>query len=301
MKIFYALATVLMIFLSLRAPSASAAAGDGAYRAEIEKWRQLHIAHLKAEDGYLSIAGLFWLKEGVNRFGSAAANDIVLPADSVPGQAGEFTLQNGKVTVHLNHGVTAFLDGKPVVETTMLPDTDDKGPSLLAFGDITLLVHASGARQAIRMRDKNSRFLRDFAGLQWFPIDESYRVAAQFVPYDSPREVEMPTILGDVDKLTSPGEVVFTLRGHELRMQALAEDQKLWFVFRDQTSGKETYGAARFLYADLPKDGKTVLDFNESYNPPCAFNPYTTCPLPPAENRLPIRVEAGELRYVHGD
>jgi hypothetical protein len=126
-------------------------------------------------------------------------------------------------------------------------------------------------------------------------------VTAQYLPYASPKEVQIANILGDVDKMSSPGEVVFTLQDKQLRMEAVQDDpNSLWFVFRDMTSGKETYGAARFLYSELPANGKVVLDFNKAYNPPCAFNPYTTCPLPPPENRLPVRVEAGEKKYSHG-
>lgn len=293
--LFASLVACLLAFGSAVLP---ARATDAAYRAEVEKWRQQRETRLKADDGYLSIVGLFWLKEGENHFGSSPLNDFVLPDG--PPQDGDFVFENGNITVHIADGVKAQLDGKPVREAAMLSDSDDKGPSILKLDSLTLYVHASGARLAIRVKDKNSPFLKEFAGLQWFPVDESYRVTAKFVPYDKPKEVDIANILGDVDKMSSPGEVVFTLRGQEMRMQAVTDDKKLWFIFRDLTSGKETYGAARFLYSDPPKDGKVILDFNEAYNPPCAFNPFTTCPLPSPENRLPVRIEAGEMKYVHG-
>lgn len=288
----------LIFLLAFTAPAFAAAPTDAAYRAEIEKWRQAREARLKSDDGYLSIVGLFWLKDGENHFGASPLNDFVLPEG--PAQAGDFVFENEKITVHINDGVKAELDGKPVHEAVMLPDSDDKGPSVLKLDSMTLFVHASGSRLAIRVKDKNSPLLKNFAGLQWFPVDESFRVTGRFLPYDKPKEVSIANILGDVDKMSSPGEVVFTLGGKEMRMQAIADDKKLWFIFRDLTSGKETYGAARFLYSDPPKDGKVILDFNEAYNPPCAFNPFTTCPLPPPENRLPVRVEAGEMKYAHG-
>jgi hypothetical protein len=290
---------------------------NAAYRAEIEKWRQQREARLKSDDGWLTVAGLFWLKEGDNRFGSSPLNDIVLPEATVTAETGNFILRDGKVTLHVNSPGTGtkatakgraggsakiLLDGKPIQgDAVMLPDSDDKGPSVLTIGDLTLLVHASGARLGIRLKDKNSRLRREFVGLSWFPVDESYRVTAQYLSYASPKEVQIPNILGDVDKMASPGEVTFTLQGKQLRMEAVQDDpNSLWFIFRDMTSGKETYGAARFLYSDLPVNGKVVLDFNKAYNPPCAFNPYTTCPLPPPENRLPVGIEAGEKKYSHG-
>jgi hypothetical protein len=290
---------------------------NAAYRAEIEKWRQQREARLKSDDGWLTVAGLFWLKEGDNRFGSSPLNDIVLPEATVVAETGNFILRDEKVTLHVNSPGTGtkatargaksaltkvLLDGKPVLgDEVMLPDSDDKGPSVLTIGDLTLLVHASGARLGIRLKDKDSRLRREFAGLSWFPVDESYRVTAQYLPYASPKEVQIPNILGDVDKMASPGEVTFTLQGKQLRMEAVQDDpNSLWFIFRDMTSGKETYGAARFLYSDLPVNGKVVLDFNKAYNPPCAFNPYTTCPLPPPENRLTVGIEAGEKKYSHG-
>jgi uncharacterized protein (DUF1684 family) len=291
---------------------------NAVYRAEIEKWRQQREARLKSDDGWLTVAGLFWLKEGDNPFGSSPLNDIVLPEPSEAAEAaGNFILRGGKITLHVNSPakgtkatgrggknvpVKVLLNGKPLHgDATMLPDSDDKGPSVLTIGDLTLLVHASGARLGIRLKDKNSRLRREFAGLKWFPVDETYRVTAQYLSYAAPKEVQIPNILGDVDKMSSPGEVVLTLGGKHLRMEAVQDDpNSLWFIFRDLTSGKETYGAARFLYSDLPVNGKVVLDFNKAYNPPCAFNPFTTCPLPPPENRLPVRIEAGEMKYSHG-
>ena len=231
-------------------------------------------------------------------------NEIVLSEPGVPAETGTFLLSKGKVTLRLNPAARAaiLLDGKPVHgDVAMLPDSDDNGPNVLTIGGLQLLVHASGERLGIRLKDNNSPLRKNFAGLHWFPVNEAYRVTAEYIPYAKAKEVEVPNILGDVDKMTSPGEVAFTLQGKKLRMEAVQDDpNSLWFIFRDMTSGKETYGAARFLYSDLPLNGKVVLDFNKAYNPPCAFNPYTTCPLPPPENRLSVRVEAGEMKYSHG-
>jgi uncharacterized protein len=271
-------------------------ADDASYRVAVEKWRQQREASLKSDHGWLTVSGLFWLHEGENRFGSSPVNDIVLPEGETPAEAGIFEFRGGKTTLHADAGVAITLDGKPVTTAEIRPDSDDQ----LVLGNLTLLVHQSGDRYAIRLRDKNSKLRKEFTGLHWFPIDESYRVTAHYIPYDKPKQVEVQNILGDTGKTTVAGYVVFTLRGQEYRLEPEdADSDGMFFVFRDLTSGKETYPAARFLVTAPPKDGTVVLDFNEAYNPPCAYNPYTTCPLPSPENRLKTRIEAGEMAYKH--
>jgi uncharacterized protein (DUF1684 family) len=270
---------------------------EAAYRASIEKWRQEREAALRADDGFLTVAGLYFLQEGTNRFGTDPANDIVLP--SGPPQAGVFEHRGGATTVKLAEGTVATIDGKAIREMALKPDSAEGGPDRVIIGDLSLFVHASGKRQAIRLRDKNSVIRREFKGCRWFPIDAAYRVEGRLMHYNAMKRVQVPNILGDVEEYTSPGLVVFTLQGREIKMEpVLSSRGRYWFVFRDQTSGKETYGAARFLYADAPgADGKVVIDFNRAYNPPCAFNPHTTCPLPSPQNRLPVPIKAGELDY----
>lgn len=253
-------------------------------------------ASLRAEDGWLSVAGLFWLHEGENRFGSDPLDDIVLHEAGVPAEVGSFDMHGDKIVVRINPGVRIQLKGKAVESAAILPDSDDR----LVLGDISLLVHRSGERYAVRLKDKHSKLRRDFAGLRWFPIDESYRVRAKFVAYESPQAVDILNQAGDTQTIPAPGYVIFTLTGKEYRLEALTQSgggDGLFFIFRDLTSGKETYEASRFLDTPAPKDGSVVLDFNEAYNPPCAYNPYTTCPLPTAENRLRVRIAAGEMMY----
>jgi hypothetical protein len=169
----------------------------------------------------------------------------------------------------------------------------------LAIGDITFWVHYSGDRRFIRMRDPQSDQAKSFKGFRWFPIDERYRVTGKFIKDRAPREIPIPTLMGDIESGITEGLVEFTLKGTKIRMRPVTtRPGRLWFIFRDATAGKETYEAARFLYADLEDDGTTVLDFNEAYNPPCAFNEFTTCPLPLPENRLTVRIPAGELAYA---
>ena len=288
---------ILTLCVALIAPLVSAQTSDS-YRASIEKWRQDYEGSLKADGGWLSVCGLFWLHEGENRFGSDPLGDIVLPGGAVPSDSGTFELANARVTVRLKPGVAAMLDGKPVETAEIIPDSP-KGQ--LVLGDLTFAVHASGGRLAVRLRDKNCRLRRDFTGLNWFPVDDAYRVTARFVPYDPAKSVEMQNLAGDIVKLVSPGFVTFSLGGSEYRLEAVLDDPhkaNLFLVFRDLTSGADTYPAARFLDTDPPSGGSVVLDFNKAYNPPCAYNPFTTCPLPPAANRLRVRIEAGEKKYT---
>lgn len=251
------------------------------YQSEIAEWRHQREANLRRDGGWLTVTGLFWLRDGSNRFGTGTANEIVLPAG--PAQAGVFDLHKGKIT--------AKVDG---TTRELRPDSDD----FLKVGRLRLYVIQRSDRYGIRMKDPESQFLRDFRGIDSFPAREEYRVTAQFVA--EPRKIPIANIVGQTDLEDSPGYVVFQLHGRQFRLYPVLDEpdaKTLFFIFRDETAVKETYGAGRFLDTGLPKDGKVVLDFNKAYNPPCAFTPYATCPLPPKENRLPVRIEAGEKRY----
>jgi len=300
LRAFATLTAVLALSLAVAARARLAAGGDdaAAYRASVEKWRQDYEADLRSDHGWLTISGLFWLHEGENKFGSDPLNDVVLPEASSPPDAGSFDLHDRKVIAHIKPGVPVTMNGKPV-ETVELQH--DLPTDRLVIGGVTLWVHASGGRLTIRVQDKNSALRREFTGLHWFPIDESYRVVARYVQYEKPKDVPIQNLAGDSLALPISGYVVFTLRGEEYRLEAESDEKgELSFVFRDLTSGKETYAASRFLDTDAPKDGMVILDFNEAYNPPCAYNPNTTCPLPPPENRLRVRIEAGEKMYRRG-
>jgi len=265
------------------------------YAADVEAWRVKREARLKADGGWLTVAGLFWLKEGANRFGSGKDNDVVLPS-SAPERAGVFEFQAGKVQLRLEAGVPATIEGKNVTTADMRPDTSGS-PDVLTLGPLTMHVIERGGRFGIRLKDNDSPARKAFKGLEWFTVSEQYRVTARFVPYDPPRKITIPNVLGDASEMPSPGYAAFTLGGKELRLDPVLEDaasEELFFIFRDETSGKGTYGGGRFLYTEKPKDGSVVLDFNKAYSPPCAFTRYATCPLPPKQNRLGVRIEAGE-------
>jgi uncharacterized protein (DUF1684 family) len=245
------------------------------------------------------VAGLFWLKEGENRFGSDKASDIVLPP-SAPAHAGVFIHHAGETRFRVEDGVAATVGGKAVSTGTLHPDTD-KEDDVLKIGALTLQTIERGGRHGIRLKDMQSAQRKAFAGLRWFPVKDAYRIAARFV--SAPTIIQVPNILGQVSDMPRPGYLVFTVNGQEVRLDPVIEEpgsNELFIIFRDETAPKETYGAGRFLYADMPKDGQVVLDFNKAYSPPCAFTPFATCPLPPKQNRLPVRIEAGELNPTPG-
>jgi uncharacterized protein len=267
------------------------------YEAGVQRFQRDREAALRTDTGWLTIAGLFFLSQPSTTFGSDPLSDIVLPS-SAPAQTGTFELRGGNVSVKAAPGVAFQLNGKTITSAELKSDAEGP-PDRIGLGDLQLWVHMSGSRKSIRLRDRNSRLRQTFTGTSWFPINAAYRVEATFEPYDKPRTVQVPNVLGDVDNMTVPGMVSFTLDGRPLKMEAITEgnDKEFWFIFRDLTSGKESYPAARFLYMPGPVNGKMMLDFNMAENPPCAYNPYTTCPLPPQQNRLPVRVEAGERAY----
>jgi uncharacterized protein len=274
-----------------------AAAPDPAYRLEVEKWRAKHEADYRKE--YVGLAGLFALRPGVNSAGSASSNDIVLPK-STPSHAGRFVLTGDRVRFEPEAGAGVAIKGRVLSGPVDLKHDELKdGPDELEVAGIVMWVHLSGDRRTIRMRDDHGEAARSFAGFRWFPIDEKYRVTARFVKDTGPRPTHIPNQLGDDTVYTTEGVVEFTMNGETVRMRPMTtRPGRFYFIFRDGTSGKETYETARFLYSDLRSDGTTILDFNQAYNPPCAFNPYTTCPLPPQENRLKVRILAGETGYV---
>jgi uncharacterized protein (DUF1684 family) len=194
-----------------------------------------------------------------------------------------------------------LLNDKPVTSAIDLKDDSERGADQLMVGDVRLVIHVSGDRRSIRVRDPNSEQARGFLGFAWFPIEAQYRVIGRFIKDAEPRKLPVVNTFGDTDTYTTEGVVEFTLRGQTLRLRPFTtRPNRFYFVFRDASSGEETYEAARFVYSDLLADGTTVIDFNQAYNPPCAFNPYTTCPIPLKENRLPIKILAGEKAYpVH--
>ena len=276
---------------------------------EIEQWRAGRVARLTAPDGWLSLIGLEWLHEGANRVGSADDNDIVLKAG--PAHLGTVTLAaDGTVRIALDNGSGATVDGKPVAEAALVDDVHaaaGAAPTTVRFGHASFFVIDRDGRKALRVKDTDAEARRDFAGIDYFPIDANWSIEAEWVSFVPEHDLEIGTAIGTIDKVKVPGKAVFHHDGRVFELLPYQEEPggELFFVIADKTSGKETYGAARFLYAALPeggidKPGKVVLDFNKAYNPPCAFTPFATCPLAPPENRLDVAVTAGEKKYAGG-
>ena len=265
------------------------------YKNEVQKWREKTETELKSENSWLSLAGLFWLKEGDNTIGSDLANDIKLPKSTAQ-KVGAIEFKDGVAKLSVNTDVKAISDGKPI--TNLELTSDEKGkPTLIELGDVSFTLIRRENRFGIRVKDKNNINRQQFKGLNWFPIDESYRVEADFEAYKEPKVIDIPNVLGGVYKMKSFGLLKFKIKGKPYTLEPVEEGDKFFIIFNDLTVRKTTYQAGRFLDADKPTGGKVILDFNEAYNPPCAFTEFATCPLPPPQNRLKVEIKAGEKRY----
>lgn len=287
---------VLLCLMNVAILSALAETG-ASYTAQVQQWRQQKEAALKADDGWLTVTGLLWLKEGANRIGSDPSSDILLSDQIAPAHLGTLNIQGGSASFEAAPDSKVTVNGNHVATAPIRPNSQD----VVAVNRIKLLLLKRGNRYALRLKDNDAAQRRNFAGLSWYPVTEEWRVTAKFVPFPTPSKLVLDNIIGDQEEVESPGYVVFEKDGKEYKLQASSSGRGLFIVFRDQTSGKETYGSARFLYTSEPENGKVVLDFNEAANPPCAFTAYATCPIAPPQNRLSIAIPAGEKKYKGHD
>lgn len=274
------------------------------YADSIDEWHVRRVERLTAPMGWLSVSGLWWLEPGQNPFGADSTNAIVLPP-GLPARAGSFVLDrvNGVEIVRLvpRPEADVRVEGEPAGKMVLASDVQGE-PTAVMVGRIQLTAIRRGGKLAIRMRDPESPRRARFAGIHRFRTDEAWRVEAQFVPYSSPAQIAVPNIKDYADTMLVPGELRFLLGGVPCKLFPVQEDpaaDELFIVFSDETTGLDTYGGGRFLYTAMPRDGRVVVDFNKAYNPPCAFTPFTTCPLPPPGNALPVAVPAGEMAYQH--
>ncbi len=255
-------------------------AADSSDAAAWKAWRERREARLRDPEGWLALTGLSWLSEGENR---------------VEGLPGVFVLQGGRVTLRALAADGYLLDGAPAVERALASDAAEK-PDRLHLGTRVVQVIERGGALAVRTWDAASPARKAFHGIATFPYDPRWRIEARWEAYAAPREVEQPSAAGPPQRALAPGKAHFAVNGREVSLEPTLEDGALMFVFKDATAPAETYGAGRFLAAALPAGGKVVLDFNRAYNPPCAFTPFATCPLPERQNVLPVRIEAGEKK-----
>jgi uncharacterized protein (DUF1684 family) len=273
------------------------------YRKEIEKFRRERNEGLKREDGWLTLVGLYWLKPGENRLGSDPGNVVILPEGKAPAVAGLMVREGDKVRLTVEPGVALTADGKeikPGQPVDLQIDASGK-PTVLELGSLNFYLIKRGDRVGVRIKDKQSPLRASFKELDTYPIRPEWRIVARFEPYKD-KKIPIANIVGIVEDNPSPGAVVFEWQGKTYRIDALegSPEGGLFLLFGDKTNGRETYGAGRFLDTDPPKDGKVVVDFNTAYNPPCAFTAFATCPLPPAQNKLAIAIEAGEKNFKDG-
>jgi uncharacterized protein (DUF1684 family) len=266
---------------------------------EILRWREHRVARLTGPDGWLTVVGLAWLEEGDNAVGSDPTSTVPLPSENLPSRIGVIRVDGGAAVASFSPGSGVTYLGRPV-ETLHLEDDSSGDPTLLRLGSLGFHLIRRNDQLAVRIRDEESLAREAFTGIDYYPIAPEWRVDARFEPYDPPRSVVVPTVLGSEETYAMPGAIVFSRDGLSHRLEVFLEvgETDLFIVFGDLTNGQETYGGGRFLYAPPPgEDGLLVVDFNKAYNPPCVFTPFATCALPLPQNKLPIRVEAGEKLY----
>jgi uncharacterized protein (DUF1684 family) len=268
------------------------------HAARVIDWWAARDERLRDPDGWLTLVGLHWLAPGENRFGADPDNHVVLHGDGVPQHAGSLWAEDG--VVRLVAGSPAVGAGGEAVAEAQLADDLDGEPTVIDLGSLRMYVIRRGERLGLRVRDRASPALTAFRGMDHFPIDPGWRLSGRLEPAPADRTIEIVDVTGAVSHDLTPGQVVFERDGATWRIDALPgdDDGTLWLVFGDATNGIETYGGGRFLYTEpVGDDGSVVLDFNIAYNPPCVFSPYATCPLPPPQNRLDLRIEAGERDF----
>jgi len=266
------------------------------YLQTINEWHAKRTENLKKENGWLNLVGLYWLKPGENTFGSAKDNDIVFPGNA-PAFIGTLILNDSIVTIHVKPEVKVLHDSLEVDEMNLRHDLSGS-PTVLKLDTFRWFILKRGEKYGVRLRDLNAPLLKEFNGIERFPVNEDWRIEADFIPYESPKKIMVPNILGAFDEEMVSGKLRFTLQGKEFNLDPIDSGDKLFIIFADETNGESTYGAGRFLYSDKPdSSGKVILDFNKAYNPPCVFTKYATCPLPPEQNRLATKITVGEKNF----
>jgi uncharacterized protein (DUF1684 family) len=294
-------------------PDTPAATKPAQWQKELGVWRAQREKEISAPDGWLTLAGLEWLKPGFNTVGAGQDNQIRLPGKA-PTHLGMITV-NGKPAGGDSSNAVQLLappggfppdltmDGKPAREGSLV--VSNTRPTTIAWHGLSLIVLLRGDRYMLRIKDADSPARAGFHGLNWYAPDPSYRVTARWVPFKPAQVEEIPTVIGTTLKLPAPGLAMFKLGDKILSLEPVIEDSSgktLFFILKDETSKSMTYGGGRFLHSGLPdhgldQPGNLTLDFNQLENPPCAYTDYATCPLPPEQNRLDVAIEAGEKRY----
>ncbi len=266
------------------------------YQKEILDWQKTLDTNLRKENSWLALAGLFWLDEGVNTFGADNKNDIVFPDSDIPPQIGAFIVDGDAVTLKVTANTPVDVDGVPAKEALLRPDVSG-APTQLKLGALSFILIQREDGFGIRLWD-NSRPERDtFPGRQWYPVDEKFRLEGRYTRFADEKLVSFKRENGADFEAKMEGEVSFFVGNESYALLAFEDEEgELFIMFRDATNGVETYGSGRYLSVDAPEEGKAIIDFNRAVNPPCAFTDFATCPLPPAQNNIPVSIKAGERR-----
>lgn len=268
-----------------------------AHQQEVETWYAKRVADLKAPNGWLNLVGLHWLEPGINTFGSDSSNALVFPQGKIASHAGYFLVKEKTVLLVLNKGQQVTMDNDTISSAVIFHADSVRNPQV-RLGDLRWNIIKRDTKLGVRLRDDEAEALNTFSGIDRFPVSPMYRVEAVLERADSTKTIDITNVLGQTTPQRSPGTLEFILNGTTYRLDALEEGDELFIIFADATSGTETYGAGRFVYAKKPNaNEKVILDFNKAFNPPCVFTPYATCPLPPRQNVLPIAIRAGEKNY----
>lgn len=300
-KYFAKFSIVIIIFIIASCGETLKQKGDPAYISQINEWHKKRIENLKKENGWLNLVGLFWLKQGENNFGSGSENDIIFPEGKCEKNMGKFILNDSTVSMIINDGVNVIVDEKSVSELELKNDLSGS-PTISKFGSLRWFVIKRGDKYGIRLRDLEAPLVKNFEGIETYPINSDWKIEAGFSGYNPPKKIAVPNVLGTIEEADSPGALVFKIGEQEYKFDALEGGDSYFIVFADETSGNETYGGGRFIY--VPKadsSGKIFIDFNKAFNPPCVFTKYATCPLPPKQNFLKLKITAGEKNYGHGN
>jgi len=283
--------TILQITLSAQT--------DNPYNGEIEKWFQQRYAALKKEDGWLNLVGLYWLEEGKNTFGTNEQNKLVFPKEFGVTFAGYVELINNKVMLEANKNIPLKVNGKQL-EHPVIFSVDSNIDATVSYKSFHWRVIKREDKIGIRLRNNNAPLVKTFKSINRYKTDSIWRIAASFQAPLFPSTIPIKNVIGQTVQMKLLGKLIFTIGGKMYSLDAVEEGDDLFVIFGDATNSISTYGAGRFLLVDKPNaDGKTFIDFNKAYNPPCAFTKFATCPLPPLQNILPISITAGEKKYLH--
>ncbi len=295
-RILTVLLNVVFIFIIGCKPSVQEK-GDPEYIKEINDWADQRAANLKKENGWLNLEGLFWLKEGKSTFGTDPTNDVVFPSGEK--FMGKYIRTGDDVSIEIADDVEILIDSQ-IVKTAQVGKDVDSITNVFDYGSLRWFVIKRSYKIGIRLRNLNSEAVKNFTGIDRYPINEDWKIEAEYIEYDEPKPISIPNIIGQSNDDVTPGELRFKVDGKEYKLNPLDTGERFWLIFADMTNGEKTYGAGRFLVVNKPdENGKVYIDFNKSYNPPCAFTAYATCPLPPKENQLRVEILAGEKNFGH--